>query len=112
MRDPRERLKDILDAIERIERYAVLGEQAFAEDELIQVWIIHYLQLLGEAAGQLGRDFHQQYPVAPWQQIVAMRNILIHEYFGVDTREIWRTVERDVPRLKHAVADLLRRLPE
>jgi uncharacterized protein with HEPN domain len=110
MRDPKERLRDILDAIARIERYASRGREAFEQDELIQVWIFHHLQIIGEAAANLGRDFYEAHPEVPWRQIVAMRNVLVHEYFGVDLGEVWKTVERDLPAFKHAVEELLRRL--
>ena len=100
MRDPKERLRDILEAISQIERYSARGRDAFFQDELIQVWMIHHLQIIGEAAARLGRDFHQAHSQIPWSQIVAMRNILIHEYFGVDLEEVWATVERDLPNLK------------
>ncbi len=110
MRDPSERLQDILEAIERIERYAVKGRDAFEEDELLQVWIVHHLQIIGEAAAGLGRDFHKAHPVVPWPEIVAMRNILVHEYFGVDLEEIWRVVERDLPEIKESIRKLLQNL--
>ena len=112
MRDPQERLRDIMEAISRIERYAALGWEAFEQDELIQVWIVHHLQVIGEAAGQLGGDFHAAHPQAPWPQIVAMRNILVHEYFGIDLQEVWRTVERDLPPFKQQVEAILRELEE
>ena len=50
MRDPRERLRDILEAITRIEKYAGRGREAFEHDELLQVWVVHHLQMIGEAA--------------------------------------------------------------
>ncbi len=65
MRDPKERLRDILDAIARIERYAARGRGAFGQDELIQVWMVHHIQLIGEAANKLGRDFHEAHPEVP-----------------------------------------------
>ena len=107
MRDPQERLRDIFDAITRIERYAAQGRDAFDQDELIQVWIVHHLQIIGEAAAQLGRNFHDAHLAVPWHQIVAMRNILVHEYFGVDLREVWNAVERDLPGFKRAIEELL-----
>lgn len=112
MRDPKERLSDILDAIARIERYAARGREAFEQDELIQVWMCHHLQIIGEAATNLGRDFHEAHSEVPWPQIVAMRNVLVHEYFGVDLGEVWKTVERDLPTFKRAVEGLLHRLEE
>ena len=107
MRDPRERLQDILDAISRIEKYKALGREALEKDELIQVWMVHHLEIIGEAAARLGRDFHLKYPEVPWVQIVAMRNILVHEYFGVDLEEIWQIIIRDLPMLKERVERIL-----
>jgi len=112
MRDSRERLKDILDAIAKIERYAVQGREAFEQEELIQTWVLYHIQLIGEAAARLGRAFHQSHPEIPWAQIVAMRNVLVHEYFGVDLEEVWRTVERDLPLLKHQIEALVKRLED
>jgi uncharacterized protein with HEPN domain len=97
----------LLDAIAGIERYAARGRDAFDQDELIQVWIVHHLQIIGEAAAQLGRDFHDAHPEVPWPQIVAMRNILVHEYFGVDLGEVWNAVEHDPPGFKRAIEGLL-----
>jgi len=63
--------------------------------------MVHHLQILGEAAAKLGREFHEQHPSIPWPQVVAMRNVLVHDYFGVDLEEIWRMVGRDLPKLKN-----------
>jgi uncharacterized protein with HEPN domain len=112
VRDPKERLKDILEAIANIERYAARGQEVFEQEELIQTWVLYHIQLIGEAAAQLGKAFHQAHPEIPWAQIVAMRNVLVHEYFGVDLQEVWRTVERDLPVLKHKIEALVKRLEE
>ncbi len=110
MRDARIRLQDILFAIEQIEKYRARGRAAFDRDELIQVWMVHHLQIIGEATAQLGRSFHEAYPYAPWAQIVAMRNILVHQYSGIDLNEIWNAVEHDIPALRQAVERLLQML--
>ncbi|GIV83930.1 MAG: DUF86 domain-containing protein [Candidatus Roseilinea sp.] len=112
MREPKERLRDILDAISRIERYAARGQAAFEQEELIQTWVLYHIQLIGEAAARLGKAFHESHPEIPWAQIVAMRNVVVHEYFGVDLQEVWRTVERDLPVLKRQVEALVKRLEE
>ena len=57
MRDDSERLKDILEAIENIEKYASRGKELFEQDELIQVWIIHHLQIIGEASAAMSQNF-------------------------------------------------------
>ena len=107
MREPRERIQDILEAIARIERYAALGKARFLQDELVQVWIVHHLERIGEAAARLGREFHEAHPHIPWREMVAMRNLLVHEYFSVDLEEVWQTVIRDLPLLKAQVQTLL-----
>ncbi len=107
MRDPKEQLRDILDAIASIQRYATRGRDGLESDELIQVWMVYHLQIIGEAAAQLGRDFHAAHPEAPWPQIVAMRNILVHEYFGVDIDEVWQVIIGDLPLFKEQVEKLL-----
>lgn len=69
--------------------------------------MIYHLQLIGEAAARLGRDFRVAHPEASWPQIVAMRNILVHEYFGVDTDEVWQVIIGDLPLFKEQVEKLL-----
>ncbi|ACL26147.1 HepT-like ribonuclease domain-containing protein [Chloroflexus aggregans] len=112
MRDPKERLRAILDAISRIGRYAARGQAAFEQEERIQTEVVYHMQLIGEAAVRLGNAVHESHPEIPWAQIVAMRNVVVHEYFGVDLQEVWRTVERDLPVLKQQVEALVKRLEE
>jgi uncharacterized protein with HEPN domain len=107
VKDDRERLLDIREAVERIEKYAARGAEAFARDELIQVWVIHHLQIIGEAARALSPDLRERHPEIPWSKIVGMRNILVHHYFGVDVAVVWAVVERDLPSLKQQVEGLL-----
>ena len=80
MRDDRERLRDIDEAIEKIEKYVSIGYQAFIEDERTQVWIIHHLQVIGEASNHLSDELTEQNQDIPWADIVGLRNILVHQY--------------------------------
>jgi uncharacterized protein with HEPN domain len=100
VRDDRLLLGDLLETIQRIEKYASAGRERFESDELVQTWIIHHLQILGEAAKGLSADLRARAPDIPWPQIIAMRNILVHAYFGVDLETVWSTVENDLPHLK------------
>ena len=100
MRDPRERLQDILDAIAHIERYATRGREAFETDELLQNWFVRHLQIIGEAARLLPEEVRALAPDIPWSEIIGMRHILVHNYFGIDTQVVWDAVERDLPNLK------------
>jgi uncharacterized protein with HEPN domain len=110
MRDDREKLRDILEAIERIDRYAVQGKQSFEENELIQTWFIQHLQVIGEASRALSTDIRVQHPEVPWSQIIGMRNILTHNYFEIDLDVVWSVIERDLPNLKLQIEAILRAL--
>jgi len=107
MKDDHERLRDILEAIERIENYARRGRAAFEADELIQNWMVHHIQIIGEAAAKLSQEIRTEHGEVPWPAIIAMRNILVHDYFSVDVEEVWSTVERDLPALKASISSIL-----
>jgi len=108
MRDPRERLQDILEAIGHIERYVIRGRQAFEKDELIQNWFVRHLQNIGEGVRALPPDVLAKAPAVPWAKIMGMRHILVHDYFNVDTELVWDVIERDLPDLKRSVKAILK----
>ena len=107
MRDDRERWRDILEAISQIEKYAVRGETEYRQNELIQIWIVHHLQIIGEAASSLDQQLTKKYSRVPWAEIVAFRNILVHEYFRVDLKAVWKIIEGDLSELKNQVRAIL-----
>jgi uncharacterized protein with HEPN domain len=103
--DP-DRVQDILEAIDRIGRYAARGREAFDDDELIQVWVVRHLQVIGEAASKLSQSSRDLQPDVPWRKIIGMRHVLVHGYFEVDLDLVWSVVEHDMAPLRHAVAML------
>ena len=107
MRDVSERLRDIQEAITQITKYTYLGRQPFDQDELIRIWVIHHLEIIGEATRSIPQEFKNNHPEVPWNQISRMRNVLIHIYFGIDLDVVWEVVERDLPVLKFSVDALL-----
>lgn len=107
MRDPAERLRDIVEAIAAIERHSNGEKQAFERDELLQTWFVRHLQIIGEAARAIPEEIRTLAPEIPWHQIAGMRNILVHGYFEVDTDLVWDTATRDLPLLKPAIERLL-----
>jgi uncharacterized protein with HEPN domain len=110
MRDDRARLRDILEAIGKIEERAVAGREAFFRDELVQIWVIHHITIIGEAANNVSDALQARYPEMPWRDIIAMRNVLVHQYFGIDLFEIWDSVDNDLPQLKSDIERILREL--
>jgi uncharacterized protein with HEPN domain len=107
MRDDTERVRDIQEAIARIEKYSVRGRQVFNEDELIQTWIMQHLQIIGEASNSMSETFKSQHPEIPWQDITDFRNVLVHEYFRIDIDIVWSIVQQELPNLKANIDHIL-----
>ena len=107
MRDDRERLFDILEAIERTEKHTAIDRSSFESDELVQTWMVHHVQIIGEAAAQLSDDFKRNHHDVPWRAIAAMRNAIVHAYFRVDIDEVWSVIANDIPPLKQRILSLL-----
>jgi len=107
VRDDLARLEDMLAAIERIERYAVEGRERFERDELVQVFFLHQLMILGEAASRVSSAFRDATPDLPWRQMMGLRNVLVHGYFTIELDAVWGVVERDLPPLKEQLQRLL-----
>ncbi|MDQ6908407.1 MAG: DUF86 domain-containing protein [Chloroflexota bacterium] len=107
MRDDRQRLADILEAIENIERYTGGGRGAFDRNELVQTWVLFQLMVIGEAVRALSDAFRSGHPEVAWPQIVALRNNVVHHYFGIDEDIIWEIVTDDIPALKRLVVTIL-----
>ncbi len=112
MRDPKERLRHILDAIAAIDRYRGREKAAFEHDELLQVWCLRHLQIIGEAARALPEEVRALAPEVPWPKIIGMRNVPVHGYFEIDTDSVWNAATRDLPALRPAVERRLRTLEE
>lgn len=75
----------------------------------MQIWILHHLQIIGEAARSLTPDLKDKAPEIPWSKIIGMRHVLVHQYFEIDTEIVWSVVERDLPILKQHIQNLLER---
>jgi len=107
LRDDAGRLQDILESIQRIEERIGVGRQRFETDEMLQVWVVYHLQIIGEAARSVSQKSRVAHPEIPWTDVIAMRNLLVHEYFGVDLEEVWSTAVNDLPLLRPKVAAML-----
>jgi len=112
VRDDRERLRHILEAIERIDRYTAGGEESFQRDELVQNWMLRHLQVIGEAARALSVTFRDQHAEIAWSDIIGMRHVLVHDYFGIDLDIVWRVISTQLPELKRKIEALLNELEE
>jgi uncharacterized protein with HEPN domain len=104
-------LEHILGAVRRIEEYTSSGREPFFQTPMIQDAVMRNLEIIGEAVKQLSPDLRARCSSVPWSRIAGMRDVLIHQYFGVDLGTVWNTVERRLSELKRAVASLLGELP-
>jgi uncharacterized protein with HEPN domain len=107
MRSDRQRLLDILEAIIKIQQHVGDAIESFADDEMQQVWVIHHLQIVGEAANGLSQRIKVDNPQVPWEQIIGMRHVLVHGYFGIDLDIVWAVIEKDLAPLKSAIEAIL-----
>ncbi|WP_448382780.1 HepT-like ribonuclease domain-containing protein [Desulfosoma sp.] len=113
MRPERLYLQDILEACNAVARFLRgTTEGLFIQDELIQSAVLQKLIVIGEAAARLPRSFTAQHPEIEWADIVAFRNIAVHEYFAVDWKIVWVTATEEVPLLHEQIKALLNHLEE
>jgi len=111
MKDPKgdkARLLHILDAISEIEYYTQeLDFDGFFRSSMPKFASIKQLEIIGEAANHISDDIIEKYPDVEWRRIIALRNVLIHEYFGVDSKIVWDIIKEDIPNLRLSIEIIL-----
>ena len=111
MKDDAVYVRHILECIDRIEQYTKAGRAAFMASTLIQDGVIRNLQTLGQSALKLSDTLKSAHAEVDWKSIVGLRNVLVHDYLGVNVARIWEIVEHDLPDLKARITALRRSLP-
>jgi uncharacterized protein with HEPN domain len=111
-KDSRVYLAHIMECIQKIERFTEGGKERFLEDELIQDAVLRNFEVIGEAAKRLDEAYRATHPEIPWRAIAGLRDVLIHQYEGVDRNKVWAIVEKDLPCLNRSIASLLPPLEE
>ena len=102
-RDTDERLADMRDACERISDFVARVGSDWANDPMCTDAIVRNLEILGEAAKHVPREVQDRFPTIPWGRIGGLRDILIHQYFGVDVLVLRSVVETHIPALRQAL---------
>ncbi len=111
MRNDRDYIEDVLDAIKKIERFiGVMSYEEFLQDDKTKFAVVRALEIIGEAVKRISNDIKRKHPEIPWKFMAGMRDKLIHAYFGVDWEVVWLTVRKDIPKIKLAFEELLAEL--
>jgi len=106
-RDVRVYIKDIFEAIEKIEKYTKgSSEEDFCGNTQMQDAVLRRLEIIGEAVKHIPQKIRNEYPDVPWKQIAGMRDILTHEYFGVNLKRAFKVVKKDISALKAKIIQI------
>jgi uncharacterized protein with HEPN domain len=106
-KDPRVYLAHILECADRIERYLGQDRETFLRDTLVQDAVIRNFEVIGEAAKRIPEQFRVVHAAIPWRLMAGFRDVLIHDYEGVDLERVWRIAKEDLPAVKTAIAQSL-----
>jgi uncharacterized protein with HEPN domain len=106
-------VEDILEATEKIKRYTKgLTYEAFEKNDMSVDAVIRNLEIIGEAARNIPEDIREKFPGIPWTRMIGLRNIAVHEYFGVDLGIIWEIITKNLPETKPKIEAMLKNLNE
>jgi uncharacterized protein with HEPN domain len=100
MKDQRIYCRDILERIERIERYTSEGREAFMGSELLQDGVVRCFEVIGEAVKRFDASITETHPEVIWSDFAGFRDVLIHRYGGVRYDLVWEFIQEDLPPLK------------
>ena len=101
-------IEDILDAIRKIEMYvAKLSFEEFSNNSMAIDAIIRNFEVIGEASKNIPKRIKEKYPNVEWKEATGFRNVLIHNYFGIDVESVWDTLNNNIPILKKHVEEVL-----
>jgi len=102
------RLQHILDAIVEIEEYLLdVNFAEFMQNSMMRFACIKQMEIIGEAGNHVSDETKAKFSTVEWAQITGMRNVFVHEYFGVDSSLVWEIIKNDIPDLKEKIIQIL-----
>lgn len=97
-----------MEAMNKIESYIAGADfTSFIQDKMMVDAVLRNIEIIGEATKNISENIRKKYPEIPWKRIVGLRNIVIHEYFGVDLENIWEIITENIPKVKPAIIKML-----
>jgi uncharacterized protein with HEPN domain len=99
-------VEHMLDCIRRIDKYTAGNRERFFGSSLVQDAVVRNLQTLAESSQRLSTAFKEVHPSVPWRDMSGFRNILVHDYLGVDPEVIWSVIDLDLPGLRYALEEV------
>ena len=103
-------LKHILDSIEYINEYTKgKSEQEFLDSVETQDAVMRRLSVIGEASKNIPTALREKHSGVDWKAIVGLKNVLVHEYFGIEQEVIWHIIKDDIPNLKSEILKMLKK---
>ena len=99
-------VEHMLECIERIEKYLTDGQKQFFASEMVQDAVVRNLQTLAESSQRLGTECKKSRSDIDWRAISGFRNILVHDYLGLDLKLIWLVIEKELPILKKSLKEM------
>ncbi len=103
-----ERIHHILEAIENIESFVQdLSYENYMEDLKLRLAVAKLFEIIGEAVAAISKETQIKYPEVEWTILKAVRNVLVHEYFGIDYKVIWQSIQENIPILKDQLQSIL-----
>ena len=104
----RQRLIHILESIEEIEKYTAGSNlELFLQNSMMKFASVKQIEIIGEAANYISDETKNKFSDIQWRQITGLRHVLVHEYFGVDSKLIWQIIADDIPELKKKIKEVL-----
>ena len=108
MKDDRLYVIHISECLARIAQYVAGGREAFMHSTLIQDAVLRNLQTIGQSVGRLSEAPRETHPEVNWRGIIGLRNVMVHDYLGINQERIWDIIEHDVPDFQRTVEAILR----
>ena len=108
-REYKDYLNDMHDSIEKIEKFVGSMEfSQFENDDKTIMAVVKALEIIGEAVKKIPLSIKKKYPQFPWRGMSGMRDKLVHEYFGMNIKVVWKTIKEDIPSIRPLVQKLLK----